>query len=114
MTLAPREPRLSAYARGYTKRWDRAAKAFRLRYPLCGMRPNDQVPVMSQCYRERRTTAATQTDHVVPHRGDPLLFWDAASNWQALCEACHVTKTRLEGWAHPTTRARQERDGDDV
>lgn len=27
-------------------------------------------------------------DHVVPHRGDPALFWDAG-NLQCLCKACH-------------------------
>lgn len=90
----PREPRLSAYARGYTKQWDRAAKAFRLRYPLCGMRPGGQVPVMSQCYLEGRTTAATQTDHVQPHRGDRVLFWDHEHNWQSLCHACGARKSQ--------------------
>ena len=89
-----REPRLSAYARGYTKRWDRAAKAFRLRYPLCGMRPQLQVPVMSQCYVERRDTPSTHTDHVLPHRGDQGLMWDATNNWQALCTPCHARKTK--------------------
>lgn len=98
--MRPREPRLSAYARGYTKRWDRAAKAFRLRYPLCGMRPHDQVPVMSQCYVLRRITAdqqgvvaATLTDHIIPHRGHHHLFWDP-NNWQALCADCHRSKTQ--------------------
>lgn len=89
----PREPRLSAYARGYTKRWDKASKAFRVRYPLCGMRPHDQVPVMSACYLEGRVTAATQTDHVQPHRGDRTLFWNEA-NWQALCAMCGSRKSQ--------------------
>ena len=89
----PREPRRSAYARGYTKRWDRAAKAFRQQYPLCGMRPNDEAPVMSLCHDESRVTAATQTDHVVPHRGDPLLFWSVA-NWQSLCAPCGTRKSQ--------------------
>jgi len=92
-----REPQLSAYARGYTKRWDKAAKAFRVRYPLCGMRPLGQVPVMSACYVEGRVTAATQTDHVQPHRGDRQRFWDVHGNWQALCRACHARKSQQEG-----------------
>ena len=92
--MEPREPRLSAYARGYTKQWDRAAKAFRVRYPLCGMRPGGQVPVMSQCFLEQRDTPATQTDHVVPHRGDRTLMWDFTTNCQALCDTCHSRKTR--------------------
>jgi len=95
--MAPREPRhvVSAYARGYTKRWDRTAKWFRLRYPLCGMRPDGQVPVMSDCYLEKRDTPATQTDHVLPHRGDMGLFWDLR-NWQSLCARCHGRKSRSE------------------
>ena len=88
-----REPRHSAFARGYTKRWDRASKAFRLRYPLCGMRPGGRAPVMSLCALEGRETPATQTDHVVPHRGDRATFWDV-SQWQALCDACHTRKTQ--------------------
>jgi len=93
VSLSPREPRLSAHARGYTKRWDRAAKAFRVRYPLCGMRPYGQVPVMSQCFLEQRDTPATQTDHVVPHRGDMVLFWDQ-SQWQSLCHDCGARKSQ--------------------
>jgi 5-methylcytosine-specific restriction enzyme A len=94
MLGAPREPRRSAYARGYTKRWDRESKSFRLRYPLCGMRPLGQVPVMSQCFLEQRETPATLTDHVRPHRGDRLLMWDAINNWQSMCDSCHARKTQ--------------------
>ena len=94
MAYIQREPPRSAYARGYTKRWDRYAKAFRRAFPLCGMRPNQQLPVMSQCYLQQRVTPATQTDHVRPHRGDPLLFWDREGNWQALCSTCHKRKTQ--------------------
>jgi 5-methylcytosine-specific restriction protein A len=93
-TSTAREPRLSAYARGYTKRWDRAAKAFRVRYPLCGMRPCGQVPVMSQCFLEQRDTPGTHTDHVVPQRGNEARFWDVEGNWQSLCTECHSRKTQ--------------------
>ena len=31
-------------------------------------------------------------DHIIPHRGDPILFWDR-SNWQPLCKDCHDHKT---------------------
>ena len=91
--MTPREPRRSAYARGYTKRWARASVAFRVRYPLCGMRPGGIPPVMSQCHDEGRVTAATQTDHVRPHRGNHALFWDT-TNWQALCASCGARKTQ--------------------
>ena len=33
-------------------------------------------------------------DHIIPHRGDPELFWDR-SNWQALCKNCHDRKTGM-------------------
>jgi 5-methylcytosine-specific restriction enzyme A len=79
--------------RGYNSRWDRRSRAFRRLYPLCGMRPNHQRPVMSQCYDEGRTTPAMQVDHVIPHRNDPGLMWDELGNWQSLCRACHTRKT---------------------
>jgi 5-methylcytosine-specific restriction protein A len=93
--IVPREPRRSAHSRGYTRRWSRAAKAFRLQYPLCGMRPEHTPPVMSMCFLEHRTTPATLVDHVVPHRGDDALFWDEA-NWQSMCDPCHSRKTQYE------------------
>jgi len=48
---------------------------------------------MSQCFDEGRTTAAQQTDHVVPHRGNQRLFWDEA-NWQSLCHQCGARKSQ--------------------
>lgn len=89
-----REPRRSAYARGYSKTWDREARAFRREFPLCGMRPDGQAPVMSDCHARGIVTPATQTDHVVPHRGDRVLFWDRDGNWQALCAACGARKSQ--------------------
>jgi 5-methylcytosine-specific restriction protein A len=80
-------------ARGYTKRWYRRARRFRDQFPLCGMRPNSQPPVMSQCYEENRVTAADHVDHVVPHRGNQVLMWDELHNWQSLCASCHARKT---------------------
>lgn len=86
--------RESFRAQGYTARWDRRSKAFRRRYPCCGMRPGLQPPVMSECYEQDRVTLAAQVDHVIPHRGDPVLMWDELGNWQSLCRACHTKKTR--------------------
>lgn len=67
----------SSAQRGYGYRWQKASKAFLARNPLC-----------RYCLREERITASTIVDHIVPHRGDPVLFWDE-SNWQALCSTCH-------------------------
>jgi 5-methylcytosine-specific restriction protein A len=84
----------SQRARGYTRRWERRAKLFKARYPLCGMRPDGRAPVMSTCHDEGRITPAYQVDHVVPHRGNDALFWDEANNWQSLCATCGSRKSR--------------------
>lgn len=64
------------------------------RYPLCGMRPRGQPPVMSQCHEQGLATPAKQVDHVVPHKGDPVLFWDEEGNWQSLCASCGSRKSQ--------------------
>lgn len=43
----------------------------------------------------RHRTYATVVDHVIPHRGDWLLFI-APSNHQSLCKSCHDRKTARE------------------
>jgi len=73
--------RPTASQRGYTGRWQRAARRFLARNPLC-----------RQCESEGRTNAAGCVDHIVPHRGDYGLFWDKG-NWQPLCKRCHDRKT---------------------
>jgi 5-methylcytosine-specific restriction enzyme A len=75
-------PRASAHARGYDARWRKARLAYLAAHPLC-----------VACAKDGRTTAATVVDHIVPHRGDAALFWDAASNWAALCASHHAQKT---------------------
>jgi 5-methylcytosine-specific restriction protein A len=86
----------TATQRGYDKvHWGPARDAFLREYPLCGMRPHNQPPVMSQCHEQGRVTPATQVDHVVPHKGDPAKFWDRA-NLQSLCSKCHSAKTARE------------------
>lgn len=61
-----------------TKRWRRARKSFLSRFPLCRL-----------CEGMGRLTPATVVDHIKPHRGDPVLFWDESNNWQSVCAACH-------------------------
>ena len=40
---------------------------------------------------------ANVVDHIIPHKGDERLFWDADNNWQSLCEECHnSTKRKME------------------
>lgn len=79
----PEESR-SAGGRGYGSRWNKARKRFLETHPLC-----------VECMKAGRYVRATDVDHIVPHRGDPALFWDE-SNWQALCHRCHSVKTRNE------------------
>ena len=75
------EQRGTARERGYTTQWDKARKGFLARHPLC-----------VACQSEGRVTAATDVDHIVPHRGDMELFW-IRENWAALCARCHKVKT---------------------
>lgn len=70
-----------AYVRGYDSQWRRARAAFLKKHPLC-----------VQCQKDGRLTPATVVDHIIPHRGDRVLFWDER-NWQPLCKDCHDKKT---------------------
>lgn len=66
----------TAAQRGYNQRWRNARAAYLRRHPLC-----------VKCDQP-----ATVVDHITPHRGDMVLFWDV-SNWQPLCKPCHDRKT---------------------
>ena len=68
-------------ARGYGSQWRKASKAFLQAHPLC-----------VKCREEGKFVKATVVDHIIPHRGDPGLFWDR-SNWQPLCKKHHDQKT---------------------
>ena len=77
-------PRGSRHERGYTNQWARASKAFLAQNPLC-----------RRCAEEGIVQAARITDHISPHKGDMVLFWDV-TNWQPLCKPCHDAKTARE------------------
>ena len=70
----------------YGRRWRIARELFLARNPFCAD---------PDCRHGGRLVPAEVVDHVVPHRGDPRLFWDY-SNWQPLCEECHNRKTMRE------------------
>ncbi|MEN6535702.1 MAG: HNH endonuclease [Bryobacteraceae bacterium] len=75
----------SARERGYGARWDKASAGFKRSHPLC-----------LGCEAVDRVEAATITDHVIPHRGDMVTFWDS-THWQPACEWHHsVVKQKLE------------------
>lgn len=80
--------------RGYDWKWRGASRRFLRKYPLCGMRPDGLEPVMSECHANGIATQATQTDHVIPHKGDKRRFWAERENWQALCASCGGRKSR--------------------
>lgn len=68
----------------YGSAWRKATQAWRVADPdrnLC-----------VACLAEGVYQYGAVTDHRIPHRGDPTLFWDT-SNWQALCYCHHNRKT---------------------
>lgn len=76
--------RANATGRGYDSKWRTARNRFLKANPLC-----------VNCKDQGKLTKATVVDHIKPHRGDKVLFWDE-SNWQSLCKSCHDTKTMTE------------------
>lgn len=86
----------SAYARGYTPRWQQYRATFLREHPLCGERADGRrYSEHSYCTEQDRVVAANVVDHIKPHRGDEALFWDP-ENHQALCDPCHNRKTATE------------------
>ena len=71
----------NAAERGYDSKWRSARALFLKKNPLC-----------VKCRENGKLTPATVVDHIIPHRGNPVLFWDR-SNWQPLCKDCHDHKT---------------------
>lgn len=51
-------------------------------------------PLCRRCKEHGRDSAATVADHIVPHRGDPGLFWHGAL--QSLCDPCHSSAKQRE------------------
>lgn len=76
--------RASAKDRGYDSRWRLARRRYLKQNPLC-----------VNCLKDNKLVKAAVVDHIVPHRGDMVLFWDE-NNWQSLCKRCHDTKTMTE------------------
>ena len=82
--------RPSARKRGYTKRWEKAARRFLAKHPTCA-----RFGIDPKC-----KGIAAEVDHIVPHKGDLRRFWDKR-NWQGLCKPCHSRKTLAEHRAKP-------------
>jgi 5-methylcytosine-specific restriction enzyme A len=77
--------RPDASGRGYGGSWKAAAARFKRAHPHC-----------LGCAALNRKVATVVVDHVVPHKGDQELFWNA-SMWQPSCRWHHdVVKKKLE------------------
>jgi len=65
----------SASSRGYHSKLRKASKRYLKAHPLC-----------VHCQLENKLTKATVVDHIIPHRGDPVLFWNdmcQANGWRS-------------------------------
>jgi 5-methylcytosine-specific restriction enzyme A len=67
----------SAWSRGYDANWQRARLVHLSESPVCVC-----------CQANGVIVPATMVDHVVPHKGNPDVFWNKA-DWQSLCDWCH-------------------------
>lgn len=77
---SPQRKESSAWHNLYASaRWKRERRAFLREYPACAVCGKPAVVV----------------DHIQPHRGNELLFWDHF-NWQPLCWKHHSAKTLEE------------------
>ena len=74
----------------YGRRWRLARALFLGRNPYCAFHllRGDHV-------------RATVLDHIDPHKGDVVKFWDR-SNWQSLCQPCHdsIKQSMEKGGRH--------------
>lgn len=68
----------------YTTRWREMRAVQLITEPYC-----------RECGRHGVRVPATDVDHIVPHRGNKRLFYDA-TNLQSLCHSCHSRKTIAE------------------
>jgi 5-methylcytosine-specific restriction protein A len=51
-------------------------------------------PWCAECLRGGYYMPAVEVDHIVPHRGDPIMFY--VGPFQSLCHICHARKTASE------------------
>ena len=82
-----KQSRISSTKRGYNYRWQKARITWLKSNPLC--RDHSARGFVK---------AAEVIDHIIPHGGDQVLFWDK-TNWQPLCKSCHDRKTAKEDGA---------------
>lgn len=91
----------TAHQRGYDAEWKKHRDQFLKEHPLC-----------VECSRKGYVMPATVVDHIIPHKGDKVLFWDK-KNWQPLCETHHNIKTASEdrgSWSPVTKQVKANRE----
>lgn len=98
--------RRTTTARGYGWQWQKFRRVWLSRHPLCGDREGGSSNEHSLCVSSGRVVAATVVDHIVPHRDDDDLKFDAG-NLQSLCKECHDRKTAREDGGFVSTDARR-------
>jgi 5-methylcytosine-specific restriction enzyme A len=91
----------TASQRGYGSAWQRY-RAWFIQQAECSQCGRNHALCEGQCARDHRPTPAFAVDHIIPHRGDPLLFWKH-DNHQSLCRSEHNAKSNSErltrgGW----------------
>jgi len=69
----------SAYKLYHTGRWIKARKRYIEQHPVCEC---------DKCKELGRLRTASVVHHLIPHQGNPVLFWDE-HNWQAVSKTCH-------------------------
>lgn len=94
---ASERARANSNARGYNDRWRKYSKARLKTHRLCEV--PDDAPYATHA---GRPALASLTDHIVPHKGDSVLFWDV-NNHRSSCDSCHSRKTAMEegGFGNP-------------
>ena len=79
-----RSDKRTSSERGYNSRWRKARESYLKSHPLCVM-----------CEEQNKIVAATVVNHIIPHKGDQVIFWDE-SKWQSLCASCHSSVKQRE------------------
>ena len=90
-----------------SRRWRKRARLHKAANPVCVM-----------CEQKGLAVPVEVADHIVPHRGDPMLFW--YGELQSLCWSCHskskqqierrgfTTDIGIDGWPtddkHPSNK----------
>lgn len=91
-----RNDKRTAAQRGYGYKWQQARAGYLAKHPHCvmclgelGMMDMRPADVVVECARRGLPVpVATVVDHIEPHQGDQLVFWDR-DNWQPLCKTHH-------------------------